>query len=130
MSPSRRAAFVAAALAVTASPYAVMAQAQTRSPTEHVIVIVEENHTFDNVFSGYIPRAGQAIWNLLSQDIIDGEGKPGRISTLPSRRRLIRRAHTPSIRPVGGITVPCHSRTRPMPLGSLATFPIPGFQPI
>ena len=42
MSPSHRTAF-AAALAVTASPCAVIAQAQTRSPIEHVIVIVGEN---------------------------------------------------------------------------------------
>jgi phospholipase C len=86
MSPSHRAAF-AAALAVTASPCAVIAQAQTRSPIEHVIVIVGENHTFDNVFGGYIPRAGQTIWNLLSQDIIDGEGKPGRNFKLAQQKK-------------------------------------------
>jgi phospholipase C len=86
MSPSRRAAF-AAALAVSVSPYGLMAQAQTNSPIEHVIVIVGENHTFDNVFGGYILRAGQTIWNLLSQDIIDGEGKPGRNFKLAQQKK-------------------------------------------
>jgi phospholipase C len=77
MIPSRR-AILAAALAVGVSPYAVMAQAQTRSPIEHVIVIVGENHTFDNVFGGYVPSPGQTVLNLLAQGIIDEEGKPGR----------------------------------------------------
>jgi hypothetical protein len=85
MSPSRRAAF-AATLAVSVSPYGLMAQAQTKSPIEHVIVIVGENHTFDNVFGRYVPRPGQTVLNLLSQDIIDEEGKPGRNFTLAKQR--------------------------------------------
>ena len=76
MSLSRHATF-AAALLVGASPAGVMAQA-SNSPIEHVIVIVGENHTFDNVFGAYTPRPGQTVMNLLSQDIIDAEGKPGR----------------------------------------------------
>lgn len=60
MRPSRR-AVLAATLAVSASPYGLMAQAQTISPIEHVIVVVGENHTFDNVFGGYVPRPGQTI---------------------------------------------------------------------
>jgi phospholipase C len=75
MSQYRRAA-LAAALAVSVSPYGMMAQAA--SPIEHIIVIVGENHTFDNVFGGYVPRPGQTVLNLLSQDIITDEGKPGR----------------------------------------------------
>jgi phospholipase C len=77
MSPSRR-AVLAATLAVSVTPYGLMAQAQTpQTPIEHVIVIVGENHTFDNLFGGYIPRPGQTIMNLLSQDIIDDNGNPG-----------------------------------------------------
>lgn len=34
-----------------------------RSPIEHVIVVVGENHTFDNVFGVYRPRHGK-VWNL------------------------------------------------------------------
>jgi acid phosphatase len=64
-----------------------MAQAQTpQTPIEHVIVIVGENHTFDNLFGGYIPRPGQTVMNLLSQDIIDEQGKPGRNFTLALQR--------------------------------------------
>jgi phospholipase C len=45
---------------------------------QHVIVVVGENHTFDNLCGAYIPRPGQTVFNLLSQDIIDDNGKPGR----------------------------------------------------
>jgi acid phosphatase len=88
MSPSRSAAF-AAALLVSVSPLAALAQMNqtTSSPIEHVIVIVGENHTFDNVFGAYRPRAGQTIWNLLSQDIIDEAGNPGRNFALAAQRK-------------------------------------------
>ena len=75
MGPDGRAAF-AEALLVGVSPGAALAQDRS-SPIEHVIVIVGENHTFDNIFGGYIPRPGQTVSNLLSQDIIDDVGKPG-----------------------------------------------------
>ena len=48
--------------------------APTTTPIKHVIVIIGENHTFDNVFATYQPPAGQTIWNLRS------EGKIGRAS--------------------------------------------------
>lgn len=38
-----------------------------RSPIEHVIVVVGENHTFDNLFGVYRPRHGARVRNLLSQ---------------------------------------------------------------
>src|SRR5215472_12746406 len=63
-----------------------MAQTSTASPIEHLIVIVGENHTFDNVFGAYTPRPGQTVMNLLSQDIIDAEGKPGRNFALARQR--------------------------------------------
>ena len=84
MSLSRRAAF-AAALLVSVSSAGVMAQGN-KTPIEHVIVIVGENHTFDNVFGAYIPRPGQTVINLLSQDIIDDNGKPGRNFALAKQR--------------------------------------------
>jgi phospholipase C len=96
MSPFRRAAF-AAALLVSVSPAGVMAQA-SNSPIEHVIIIVGENHTFGNVFGAYIPRPGQTVMNLLSQDIIDDNGKPGRNFGWPSRGRPTLGAPTASIR--------------------------------
>lgn len=50
---------------------------ETATPIEHVIVIVGENHTFDNLFGGYQPPHGQSIKNLLSQGIINADGTPG-----------------------------------------------------
>jgi phospholipase C len=73
-SPYGRATF-AAALLVGVSPGAALT---LNSPIQHVIIVVGENHTFDNVFDGYLPRPGQTISNLRSLDIIDDDGKPGR----------------------------------------------------
>ncbi len=50
----------------------------TTTPIEHVIIIVGENHTFDNLFGTYKPKAGQAIDNLLSKGIVKEDGSPGR----------------------------------------------------
>jgi acid phosphatase len=83
MSLSRRAVFAAVLLA-SVSPYGVSQANQ--SPIEHVIIIVGENHTFDNVFGGYLPRPGQTIWNLRSQDIIDDDGHPGRNFSLARQK--------------------------------------------
>jgi acid phosphatase len=49
----------------------------TTTPIKHVIVIIGENHTFDNVFATYRPRAGQTAKNLLSEGIVTGSGAPG-----------------------------------------------------
>lgn len=49
----------------------------TTTPIQHLIVIVGENHTFDNLFGGYRPRHGQRILNLLSEGIIKPDGSPG-----------------------------------------------------
>ena len=35
--------------------------ANPRTPIEHVIVIVGENRTFDNLFATYQPRGGETI---------------------------------------------------------------------
>jgi phospholipase C len=48
-----------------------------RTPIQHVIVVVGENHTFDNVFGGYAPINGQSVSNLLSNGIINADGSPG-----------------------------------------------------
>ena len=47
------------------------------TPIEHVIVVVGENHTYDNVYGGYVPVKGQTAWNLLSEGIIKADGSPG-----------------------------------------------------
>jgi phospholipase C len=48
------------------------------SPTiQHVIVVVGENRSFDAIFATYTPAAGQTVWNLLSEGIINADGTPG-----------------------------------------------------
>ena len=49
----------------------------TRTPIKHVIVIIGENHSFDNVFATYPAPKGQHIDNLLSEGIITKNGGPG-----------------------------------------------------
>src|SRR5215469_8340838 len=49
----------------------------TATQINHVIVVVGENHTYDNVYGGYVPQHGQTVWNLLSEGIINSDGSPG-----------------------------------------------------
>ncbi len=49
----------------------------TTTPIKHVIVIIGENRSFDHVFATYVPRGGQAVWNLLSEGIVNADGTPG-----------------------------------------------------
>src|ERR1700739_2688705 len=49
----------------------------TKTPIQHVIVIIGENRTFDHVFATYKPRHGQTVSNLLSKGIVNEDGTPG-----------------------------------------------------
>ncbi len=51
--------------------------AVTATPIKHVVVIIGENHTFDNVFATYRPPRGQHVRNLLSEGIVTASGSPG-----------------------------------------------------
>jgi phospholipase C len=75
----RAVAAVAASFSVSIAPGALAADAvrATATPIEHLVVIVGENLTFDNVFATYEPPAGQSVGNLLSRGIVDRDGKPG-----------------------------------------------------
>ena len=53
------------------------AGAPTATPIKHVIVIIGENHSFDNVFATYQPPGRQHIENLLSEGIVTRAGTPG-----------------------------------------------------
>jgi acid phosphatase len=67
-------------LATSALCALTMAPARAESPKtpiKHVIIIVGENHTFDNLFGTYKPTAGQTIDNLLSKGIVNADGTPG-----------------------------------------------------
>lgn len=51
--------------------------AHARTPIKYLIVVIGENHTFDNWFGGYKPVHGQTILNLLSKGITNEDGSPG-----------------------------------------------------
>jgi phospholipase C len=48
----------------------------TATPVKHLIVIIGENHSFDNIFATYEPRHG-SVSNLLSAGIVHSDGSPG-----------------------------------------------------
>ncbi|HWZ42399.1 MAG TPA: alkaline phosphatase family protein [Candidatus Saccharimonadales bacterium] len=52
------------------------ADRKTTSPIKHVIVIIGENRTFDNIYATYVPKHG-TVTNLLSRGIIHSDGSPG-----------------------------------------------------
>lgn len=64
-------------MAVASVLCAPAALATTTTPIEHVIVIVGENHTFDNVYGAYQSPTGKKVANLLSKGIINADGTPG-----------------------------------------------------
>jgi acid phosphatase len=64
------------AAAAASTPHASHAP-HTTTPIKHVIVIIGENHSFDNVFATYQPPGHQKIWNLLSEGIVTKSGAPG-----------------------------------------------------
>ena len=47
------------------------------TPIKHLIVVVGENLSFDNLFATYEPGAGQSVGNLLSRGIVNKDGSPG-----------------------------------------------------
>jgi phospholipase C len=72
--------FKSLCLATSALCALSVAPASAKSPTtpiQHVIIIVGENHTFDNLFGTYQPKPGQTIQNLLSRGIVKADGTPG-----------------------------------------------------
>jgi phospholipase C len=65
--------------AATASPSLVAPERiPTETPIKHIIYIVGENRSFDNIYGTYQPRNGQPIWNLVSRGIVNADGTPGR----------------------------------------------------
>ena len=65
-------------LASVAITCPAIAAPRATTAIEHVIVIVAENRTFDNLFATYRPKKGQTIVNLLSQGIVKENGQPGK----------------------------------------------------
>jgi phospholipase C len=80
-------ASVATLVAQLVAPAFVAAEGhrQTRTPIQHLIVIIGENRTFDHVFATYKPRHGESVSNLLSKGIVKEDGTPGRNFSLASQ---------------------------------------------
>jgi phospholipase C len=90
MMSSKNLTAVAVGLALSSPFYMASAQAQTSAattPIQHVIVIVGENHTFDNVYATYQPSNKQKIDNLLSKGIIKADGTPGANFSLAAQQQ-------------------------------------------
>jgi phospholipase C len=50
----------------------------TNSPIKHVIVLIGENRSFDNLFATYVSPSGDSVKNLLSEGIVKADGTPGK----------------------------------------------------
>ena len=73
----------------------------TVTPIEHLIVVVGENLSFDNLFATYEPSAGHTVANLLSREIVDKNGGPGpRFADAAQREATVRDRY--SVTPVTG----------------------------
>jgi phospholipase C len=60
----------------------------TATPFKHVIVLIGENRTFDNIYGTYVPRKGQTVANLLSKGIVNADGTPGPNAYLAAQSQL------------------------------------------
>jgi phospholipase C len=49
-------------------------EARTATPIKHVIILIGENRTFDNIYGTYLPQGRQKIGNLLSRGIVSADG--------------------------------------------------------
>jgi phospholipase C len=70
-------AAIVAGLTVGPRGAGAAAAGDSATPIKHVVVIIGENHTFDNVFATYKPPAGQTVKNLRSEGIVTAAGDPG-----------------------------------------------------
>ncbi len=61
---------------------------RTRTPIKHLIIVVGENHSFDNVFATYVPPdPTQKVWNLLSLGIVNQLGFQGSNAALAAQNQ-------------------------------------------
>src|SRR6201985_2026104 len=68
----------ASASAQTSTSASGVDQIVTTTPIKHIIYIVGENRSFDNIYATYQPKKGQTVWNLLSQKIMNADGTAGK----------------------------------------------------
>jgi acid phosphatase len=69
--------FVLALASLLCAPPAFAQTHAARTPIRHLIIVVGENHSFDNLFGVYQPRPGQSVRNLLSEGIVKADGAEG-----------------------------------------------------
>src|ERR1700743_499439 len=90
-----RVAVATICLSAGLSAWAGKTKPTTRTPIEHLIVIVGENQTFDGLFATYVPKPGSSVRNLLSQGIVDGAGNPGPVfATVAQSKATAQSAYT------------------------------------
>ncbi len=95
----------------------------TRTPIQHVIVIIGENRTFDHIFATYKPVAGQTVNNLLSEGIVNDDGTPGPNFTMASQSEALdSKPDTYLLNPPANITYPV---LPPVLAGGYTTPPFP-----
>jgi phospholipase C len=63
------------------------ADRKTATPIKHVILIIGENRSFDNIYATYVPKHG-TVSNLLSKGIIHSDGSPGPNADLAQQFQL------------------------------------------
>ncbi len=103
-------AFASGMLALSFLASGLGAQTEDRSratttPIEHLIVVVGENLTFDNLFATYEPPPGETVANLLSRGIVDRDGKPGpNFADAAQREASVRERY--QVTPAGTGTLP------------------------
>jgi phospholipase C len=61
----------------------------TLTPIKHVIVVIGENHTYDNVFGTWRPPAGEQVRNLLSEGLVTAAGGCGPEARRATQRRAL-----------------------------------------
>jgi acid phosphatase len=69
--------FVLALASLLCAPPVFAQTHAARTPIRHLIIVVGENHSFDNLFGVYQPRPGQSVRNLLSEGIVKADGTEG-----------------------------------------------------
>src|SRR5215831_13957548 len=88
--------------ALLALVVAAPAKAQTATPIEHLIVVIGENLSFDNLFGTYEPKSRSPVHNLLSQGIVNRDGGPGpNFAGATQRRAEVRESYAVTPRIVG-----------------------------
>jgi phospholipase C len=105
----------------------VSAETATATPIKHLIVIIGENRTFDNVYGTYVPRKGQSVSNLLSKHIVNADGSPGSNKDLAKQFQIASIVPTSYFISTTKLTMPGKTAYSPLPTpeaGSASPIPV------